>query len=120
MSNLIEIIIISALSMLLVIAIADSIRLRLNRRLLVRNMLQLSIEKIALENRLLELSMSPSETEGFIKFLSESREWAFSYIEDVQLAIVNLQREMEKSGEAEIEAAYKKLLQFLPDQKPNN
>jgi hypothetical protein len=37
------------------------------------------------ENRKLE------ETEGFVKFISQSRDWAFQYIEKVQIAIKNFQ-----------------------------
>ena len=29
-----------------------------------------------------------SETDGFIKFISQSRDWAFEYIEEVQKALV--------------------------------
>ena len=36
------------------------------------------------------------ETDGFLKFVTESREWAFKYIEDVQSAIIKLKAEFEK------------------------
>ena len=36
-----------------------------------------------------------TESDGFVKFLSDSREWAFSYIEDVQAA---LEEFSEKAG----------------------
>ena len=38
-------------------------------------------------------------TEGFMKFISESREWAFDYIDDVQVAI----QEFKEAAGPEIE-----------------
>lgn len=36
------------------------------------------------------------KTEGFIKFLSDSREWAFDYIEDVQKSLHSFDKRMTK------------------------
>lgn len=71
------------------------------------------------------------ETEGFLKFISESRDWAFQYIERVQIAIKNFQNIFhpiainyykDKSQPISQEEfgmlfqAYKKLIDELPDE----
>lgn len=38
---------------------------------------------------------SLEQTEGFLKFVSDSREWAFSYIEEVQAAMKEFDSKME-------------------------
>ncbi len=67
----------------------------LNKRKLMSIITQLTADNILLKSeiqRLSELSGSfpHEETEGFIKFLSQSRDWAFTYIEDVQKAMQEL------------------------------
>lgn len=73
-------------------------------------------------------------TEGFVKFISESREWAFDYIDDVQVAI----EEFKEAAGPEIEyfreygsvmdlptdglikritSAYDKLILMLPEEE---
>ncbi len=59
------------------------------------------------------------ETDGFLKFISESRDWAFSYIEDVQKTIERLHTAMEASDEAKITEAYAELVKFLPSKNPD-
>lgn len=54
------------------------------------------------------------ETDGFVKFISQSREWAFEYIENVQKAIQVLS-ETPRSDRTEYNKAYKNVLEFLPD-----
>lgn len=75
------------------------------------------------------------ETEGFLKFVSQSRDWAFQYIERVQVAIKNFQDvfhpiavEYYKDKEKPISQddfgklfeAYKKLVDELPDEGKKN
>ncbi len=52
--------------------------------------------------------------DGFIGFLSQSREEAFAYISDVQLAIESLKMSMELEDSAMIDSSYNKLISFLP------
>jgi alpha-L-fucosidase len=72
--------------------------------------------------------------ENFIKFLSDSRDWAFEYIEDVQLQLENFIRDIEPEimyfdeygvvGDAyphyhsmkKISSAYKDLKKLLPEE----
>jgi predicted PurR-regulated permease PerM len=55
------------------------------------------------------------QSEGFLKFLSQSRDWAFEYIESVQNSIQNLKNSVESGNNTEEELA--KLFSFLPENK---
>jgi peptidase E len=55
------------------------------------------------------------ETDGFVKFISQSRDWAFEYIEDVQKAIDEYKLSVESKDVKLKREKYKKLLEFLPD-----
>lgn len=93
--------------------------------------------KIMVEDLLLEsLNVVPTESEiikeDFLKFVSDSREWAYDYIEEVQKAILDFKTAVEKDiahfdkfgivGSAyphydsmqRITAAYKELMTILP------
>ncbi len=61
---------------------------------------------------------SIEQTDGFVKFISESRDWAFKYIEDVQEAIgaVKVSASYGKVSEESLE----KLFSFLPEQQGEN
>lgn len=55
-----------------------------------------------------------TETDGFVKFLSESRDWAFKYIEDVQAAILELKEAKESGDRKKIKSSTDKLYELLP------
>lgn len=92
---------------------------------------QISVDRAEVLAKLGDLSMKLQEgniekTDGFIKFMAESRDWAFSYIEDVQAAIqeyqdavdgmpVLLDVTVEKA--TQINDAYEKLVSFLPNEQ---
>jgi hypothetical protein len=68
---------------------------------------------------------SIEETEGFLKFLSESRDAAFKYIEDVQEAIENyrqiadvipLSKDMSLQQAERLSSTYDRLIGFLPEE----
>ena len=81
-----------------------------------------------------------SETDGFVKFISQSRDWAFEYIEEVQKALTEFDEVVDPAlewamrfgvlnGETanvkilrEISEAYNKLKSVLPEntETPNN
>jgi len=61
-------------------------------------------------------NQSIEETEGFLKFVSDSRDWAFTYIEDVQQAIQAYDVALSTDDAVVINIAYKKLISFLPDE----
>jgi predicted RNA-binding protein with PUA domain len=90
---------------------------------------QADIDRLLLARRLeQELSTKEStkleQTEGFVKFLSESRDWAFKYIEEVQAAIVELgvyekNIVVDKTVTKAVEA-YSNLKKFLPNEGTTN
>ena len=101
-----------------------------------RMLLQKKVEELYqdIENAKLE------QTDGFLKFVSDSRDWAFQYIEEVQTALSEFDKEVapslkwantfgKVSGETahtnvlnRISEAYDKLKEVLPkeNQTPNN
>jgi hypothetical protein len=101
-----------------------------------RMLLQKKVEELYqdIENAKLE------QTDGFLKFVSESRDWAFQYIEEVQSALSEFDKDVAPTiewantfgqvlGETahtnalkRISEAYDKLKEVLPkeNQTPNN
>lgn len=53
--------------------------------------------------------------QGYSMFLSDSRDAAFEYIEDVQNAIAELKVATESLDQTNIDQAYAKLIAFLPE-----
>jgi hypothetical protein len=106
-----------SLSLVTIVLIIDDIRLRVRRLALLKLVVELNVDKMILQDELIAKNATPSETEGFIKFLSESREWAFDYIENVQKSI-NILSEAKASGDDEkINKAYDELIAYLPNDK---
>jgi hypothetical protein len=69
-----------------------------NKELFV-NAIQAELDRMAVYAKVEEMlkekdNASIEKTEGFLKFVSESREWAFKYIEDVQDAIKIFDKEV--------------------------
>jgi NTP pyrophosphatase (non-canonical NTP hydrolase) len=76
----------------------DNVRQRVFASKLNKEINQLVADYIALSKKLEEAVKNADEkkieqTDGFLKFVSESRDWAFQYIEEVQSAIVKLKKE---------------------------
>jgi hypothetical protein len=113
--NLIALAVVSFVSIVLA-GISVRLRLRLNKSVQVST--QLFIDRVALQEEIDRLSFINSNStdleNGFVKFLSESRDQAFSYIEEVQNSIVAIKVAMDLNDEALIEEAYIKLISFLP------
>lgn len=70
----------------------DNIFLRIKQRSNNMQLLQVAIERNVLAAKILDfeeekLEPVDSGSEGFIKFISDSRDWAFDYIENVQNGI---------------------------------
>ena len=100
------------------LAVAN-IKLMISSRKISANLIQLTLDNMVLQDSLAKLSqeyenLNLQESDGFVKFLSDSRAWAFKYIEDVQESIQNLSAAMESGEDAEIAIAYQKLLEHLP------
>jgi hypothetical protein len=101
-----------------------------------KHMLGQKIEELQRELSSKELS----ETDGFVKFISQSRDWAFEYIEEVQKALTEFDKEVTPQLEwantygrlggdtvhtntvKVISEAYNKLKSVLPEnnETPNN
>ena len=115
----------TSVSILIAILIYRIHSLRRVNKKLSSQLKQEGVDKIiiaeTLQKTLSEINNTNVEDkDGFIKFLSQSREWAFDYIERVQVAIQGLQHAMLSSKEEELQAAYKDLIDFMPVEKNNN
>lgn len=82
---------------------------------------QLIVDKNIVEKKLdAQIMLASKEVnDGFIKFLSESREAAFEYIEDVQKAIQNYLSAIEDNDNEKILLARMELFSYLPDKTEN-
>lgn len=113
--NLIALAITSFTSIVL-LAILIRTKLRLNKSIEMST--QLWVDRTALQEELDKLAFINSNStdieNGFIKFLSESRDQAFAYIEGVQAAIQDLENAMQTGEEPKIAIAYINLINFLP------
>lgn len=78
---------------------------------------QLAIDKELIANKLDEqiLLSSKEVNDGFIKFLSESREAAFGYIEDVQKSVYGYMKAIESNDNDRILVARMELFSHLPE-----
>lgn len=114
----IETIIIATLLVTVLILVAFIAKFALRSRRLAANVVQLIIDKNAIAEELDRLSFISSNStdieNGFIKFLSETRESAYEYISDVQASIAELKQAMDSGKDDDIESSYKKLIGFLP------
>ena len=130
------------ISLVIVTSLSISLSLFLLTKLVVmRNQFaELNLRAAILEQsvkNVLENNPTPIESsEGFLRFISESRDWAFQYIESVQEAIKQFSNEIEPSinyfdeyGDVisnqrpdyqamqKISKAYKELIKMLPEEK---
>jgi len=94
--------------------------------LMTENYLRSSLDNVTLK-KTLEATMKDndtlrfSESTEFVKFLSDSREQAFSYIEDVQLRIKALDIAIKSEDPSAAGAAIKSLVEMIPKEEiPNN
>ncbi len=93
---------------------------------MTKHFIKASLERHVLQKELAEVikdndALKFSENQDFVKFLSDSREMAFSYIEDVQGRLRNLNEAIKKNDSFLMEAAINSLLEMLPKEEvPNN
>ncbi len=108
-------------------------KLKIQNNKLKLMIVQSEIDKKALSDKLSTVSLSEtSHEEAFVKFLGQSREWAFKYIEDVQEAIKKFKDDAGPSIDyyknysdvmwtplhdlfAKIVVAYEELIKVLPE-----
>jgi len=96
MSEVLELVVFIVFIIVFFFLIYDDLRIRLKVKGLQKDVVQGFLDQMALSNKLEEALKNNDEqkieqTEGFLKFVSESRDWAFQYIEGVQIAIKNFQ-----------------------------
>ena len=92
-----------SISLLLILSLylaVANIRLRKSRIIvsaaLMQSMADQELIEQELKSALVEIEQREIEnTDGFVKFLSESREYAFNYIEDTQKKLVDFQKQVE-------------------------
>lgn len=82
-------------STFLSIAIYVAINLKIRNKEMFQLLVQSEIDKKSLVNFIDKNKLEEEAGDGFVKFLSESREAAFKYIEEVQLALHNFSKTFE-------------------------
>jgi hypothetical protein len=115
---MIELIIIAALSVSSILFLALAVASKISHKKSLEIIAQVFIDRSAMLEEIERLNFiidnSSDLNDGFIGFLSQSREEAFAYISEVQSVIESLQMAMELEDSAMIDASYKKLISFLP------
>lgn len=119
--NILDLIIYVIYSVSTLLMLASLIILLVKNRRLLRKSVSLEMNNLILLAKFEEMSNSISEksieeSEGFLKFVSDSRDWAFTYIEDVQQALMVYDVALNTDDAKIINEAYKKLMSFLPDE----
>lgn len=138
---MIDFIIFLSLIIVIVTLILSVIKLRLKNRKLAAELLQITLDQNILMTKLAEElkkkeEVSIEKTDGFLKFISESRELAFEYIEAIQEALVKFKNKvgpeieymltygtaagdsLQSKSFLKIEKAYRELIkEALPEEK---
>ena len=91
------------------------------RNQLAKTVIQLALDKTVLLDKIDKIMLENSDeaNEGFIKFLSQSRDAAFEYIDDVQSTIKNYLVALNGTDPIVALEARKKLSELLPDSTNN-
>lgn len=144
MNNIFYIISYAFLILTIFFFVYRNFKIKSNYRVLAQMHMQLLNDAYILDNRLTEVlkeleKYQTQENDGFVKFLSDSRDWAFTYIEEVQAALAEFDKEVSPVLEwcntygiavqdvhseqvKKISLAYDKLKKVLPkdNETPNN
>lgn len=111
-----DIIAFALISLISIVAIGYAFYLSGKNKRLVKNVIELHIERSALEDMIAAQALNREEpidqNDGFIKFLSDSREWAFNYIDNVQNTILVLKEKYD--NKKAIDESLKELFEMLP------
>jgi biopolymer transport protein ExbB/TolQ len=125
MFDLSELIVFSVVIVIIALLVISNLSMYFANKKTMSSLIQATLDKLSLQEALDRLAneyeiISIQETDGFVKFLSESRESAFTYIEEVQQSIKELATAMNSASETNIEMAYKNLLKYLPKEENND
>jgi hypothetical protein len=95
---ILEIILAVALASLIIAFIVDNQVLRKKNKNLSMILLQSYVEQEQLQAAIRDIQdvSQVDTTDGFVKFLSQSREWAYDYIDNVQSELEKFDNEMSK------------------------
>jgi hypothetical protein len=107
----------SAMSIFIAILLFLVIKLALNNKRLFAQAVQSETDRImtVIQLEKMQGSNDVEKTDGFLKFVSDSRDWAFQYIEDIQKALVEYDAALNTDDAKIINEAYNKLMGMLPD-----
>ena len=108
-----ELIMLALALMIISLLTIEIVGVKIKLRRVSGALLQSEINREAVEKRLLELlantdSSNVEQTEGFLKFVSESRDAAFKYIEVVQESLKPLEEAIGLLGSSQIKSADRK------------
>lgn len=117
---IVDIIVYIIVSIIITLLIVSNIVLGLKRRNLIATVAQLTLDRELLIKKLEKSIEKENQQElegsdGFVRFISESRDWAFSYIDSVQSAITDLA--LSRNDNIKLELAINKLIDLLPEEK---
>jgi hypothetical protein len=105
------------MSVIVIASMLVSLYLYNKKQKMLKTIVDLYTANTALEDMISSQALSNVEpieqSDGFVKFLSESREWAFNYIDNVQNTILVLKEEYD--NKKAIDKTLNKLFEMLPD-----
>lgn len=111
-----EIIAFTLISLISVVSIGYAIYLYGKNKRLLKSVVELHIQRSALEDMITAQALNKEQpidqNDGFVKFLSDSREWAFSYIDNVQNTILVLKQKYD--NKKALDESLKELFEMLP------
>ena len=132
MSEFVEIVLYILVSFVILILAFASVNLGIRQTNLMKRLAKSNSENLLLRDKIAELmdrsdSQKIESTEGFVRFISESREWAFEYIEAVQSSIKDLESVKDVLSQSRPSAENRKkaveiinnVLKNLPEETPN-
>jgi len=127
--SVLEIVVVAIIATFMTIILIANLRLTLKNRSLIIKAAQAELDRITVYEQAKAIFKDEHDksggTDGFIKFMTKSRDWAFEYIEKVQLDLYELQTYHEKNGSApktvaqanELNKIILKLLDNLPKEE---
>jgi|LakMenEpi03Aug12_release.lakeMendotaPanAssembly.Ray.scaffolds.fasta_scaffold214383_5 hypothetical protein len=88
------------LLLIIVVLLINNLAIRSKNRRLSADIIQIALDKSIISKKLKEEldkkdSDSIEKSDGFLKFISQSRDWAFDYIEQVQAALLEFKNKIE-------------------------
>lgn len=95
-----DLIALSILTLMIAFLLITNFKTRSSNKRLSISVLQLTLDKSSLLKHIEKISEESQsnnieQTEGFIKFVSQSRDWAFDYIEEVQAGLISFSNKVD-------------------------